>query len=127
MLQNNLFGIFLKEKRLERIMTLRELSSKAGIAHTYLLNIEIGNKQPPSDYVLVNLAKALDLTGDDKTMFFDLAAQVKQLNNDNNLYIPTDIAEYLNKTNNAKQVIRQADELGRSNEFWNEVLQLLKK
>lgn len=34
---------------------------------------------------------------------------------------------YLNNTDSAKKVIRQADKLGYSNEFWNEILEQLKK
>lgn len=61
MLKHNLFGVFLKEKRQQKTMSLRELSDKANIAHTYILKIENGSKPPPSDNVLLKLARGLNL------------------------------------------------------------------
>lgn len=127
MLNNNLFGTFLKEKRLQKDMSLRELAEKANIAHTYLLNIENGNKPPPSDKILMQLEKALTLEEEGKFLFYDIAAQVKHLCNNSNFYIAADISSYLNDINDAKQVIREADRLGYSNDFWNEILQKLKE
>lgn len=51
-MNGNYFGAFLKGKRVRRSMSLRGLAVKANIAHTYLMNIETGNKPPPSDNVL---------------------------------------------------------------------------
>ena len=127
MLSNNFFVAFLKEKRLQKDMSLRELAKKANIAHTYLLNIENGNKPPPSDKVLMQLETALALDKESKTLFYDIAAQEKHLCNNCNYYIPTDISRYLTEIDNAKQVIREADMLGYSNDFWNEILQKLKE
>ncbi len=127
MLNNNLFGAFLKEKRLQKDLSLRELAEKANIAHTYLLNIENGNKPPPSDTVLMRLEKALTLDEESKVLFYDIAAQIKHLCNSSNFYIAADISSYLNDTDDAKQVIREADKLGYSNDFWNEILQKLKE
>ena len=127
MLNNNLFGAFLKEKRLQKDLSLRELAEKANIAHTYLLNIENGNKPPPSDKILMRLEKALLLDEEAKVLFYDIAAQVKHLCNKSNLYLAADISSYLNDTDDAKQVIREADKLGYSNDFWNEILQKLKE
>jgi len=59
MLKHNLFGVFLKEKRQQKDVSLRELSSKANVAHTYILKIENGSKPPPSDDVLIRLTKGL--------------------------------------------------------------------
>ena len=36
MLKHNLFGAFLKEKRQQKNISLRELSYKANVAHTYI-------------------------------------------------------------------------------------------
>ena len=127
MLNNNLFGAFLKEKRLQNDLSLRELAEKASIAHTYLLNIENGNKPPPSDKILVQLEKTLLLDEESKVLFYDIAAQVKHMYNNSNYYIAADISSYLKDTDDAKQVIREANKLGYSNDFWNEILQKLKE
>jgi transcriptional regulator with XRE-family HTH domain len=124
--QNNLFGIFLKEKRQQNNMSLRELSIKANISHTYILNIENGNKPPPSDVALKRLEKALNLDKESSNTFFDLAAKCKQINDDKNIYLPADVSDYLARTETAKKVIREVDKLGCSNEIWNEILKQLK-
>lgn len=127
MLKHNLFGVFLKEKRQKKNMSLRELSDKAGVAHSYIAKIENGSKLPPSDDVLLSLAKGLNLDSDSVELFFDLAAKCKTLNDDKNYYLPADISKYLSSEDNAKVFIRQASRLGNSNEFWNELLKQIEK
>lgn len=82
MLKHNLFGVFLKEKRQQKNLSLRGLSGKANVAHTYILKIENGNKPPPSDDVLLRLAKGLNLDDESAEIFFDLAAKCKRINDD---------------------------------------------
>ncbi len=122
MLNNNLFGAFLKEKRLQKDLSLREFAEKANIAHTYLLNIENGSKPPPSDKVLEQFEGALLLDEKSKHLFYDIAAKDKHLHNSSNYYLAVDISKYLDNTSAAKQVIREANKLGYSNNFWNEIL-----
>lgn len=122
----NLFGVFLKTKRKQKQLSLRELSKQIGIGHTYLLNIENGSKPPPNDELLKKIVAALHLGNEEKGIFFDLAAKSKQLRNSKNYYLPTDVAEYISKTECAKKAIRTANDSGCSNEFWNELLKKLK-
>lgn len=123
----NLFGTFLREKREQNNISLRELAKAVKISPTYLLYIEEGSKPPPSDKVLLKLANALTLDNESRIIFFDIALQVKQLKDDDLINLPADIVLYLNNTDSAKKVIRQADKLGYSNEFWTEILEQLKK
>lgn len=127
MLKHNLFGVFLKEKRQEKNISLRELSYRANIWHTYIAKIENGSKPPPSDDVMLRLAKGLNLDDESSEIFFDLAAKCKRINDDKNFYLPADISEYLLNEDNAKKLIRKASKLGNSNEFWNELLKQLEK
>lgn len=127
MLKHNLFGVFLKEKRQQKNISLRELSDKANVAHTYIAKIENGSKPPPSDDVMIRLAKGLNLDDESSEIFFDLAAKCKRINDDKNFYLPADISEYLLNEDNAKKLIRKASKLGNSNEFWNELLKQLEK
>ncbi len=126
MLKYNLFGAFLREKRQEKKISLRELSDKVGIAHSYISKIENGSKLPPSDDVLLRLAKGLNLDKEAVEIFFDLAAKCKMLNDDKNYYIPADISKYLSNEDNAKTFIRQASKFGNSNELWKELLKQIK-
>lgn len=127
MLKHNLFGVFLKEKRQQKNISLRELSSKADVSHTYILKIENGSKPPPSDEVLIRLAKGLNLDDESAEIFFDLAAKYKRINDDKNFYIPADISEYLISEEKANALLRKASKLGYSNEFWNEILKQIEK
>lgn len=122
MSKHNLFGVFLKEKRQQKNISLRELSYKANIAHTYIAKIENGSKPPPSDDVLFRLSNGLNLDDESADIFFDLAAKCKRINDDKNFYLPADISEYLFNEENATSVIRKANKLSNSNEFWNELL-----
>lgn len=127
MLKHNLFGVFLKEKRLQNNISLRELADKAKVAHTYISKIENGSKPPPSDDVLLRLAKGLNLDDESDEIFFDLAAKCKRIKDYKNFYVPADVSEYLIREDEANQLIRKARKLGYSNEFWNEILKQIEK
>lgn len=127
MLKHNLFAVFLKEKRQQKNISLRELSDKANVVHTYIAKIENGSKPPPSDDVMMRLAKGLNLDDESAEIFFDLAAKCKRINDNKNFYLPADISKYLSNEDNAKRLIRKASKLGNSNEFWNELLKQLEK
>ena len=106
-------------------MSLRELARSIGVAHTYILNIENGSKAPPGDVILKKIANALHFDAQTAELFYDLAAMCKQNDDGKNLYLPTDVSEYIQKTESAKSAIRQANKLGYGNEFWIEVLKQL--
>ena len=125
MSKTNLFGAFLKEKRQESNMSLRELAHSIGVAHTYILNIENGSKAPPGDVMLKKIANALHFDAQTAELFYDLAAMCKQNDDGKNLYLPTDVSEYIQKTESAKSAIRRANKLGYGNEFWIEILKQL--
>lgn len=125
MSKTNLFGAFLKEKRQEANMSLRELAHSIGVAHTYILNIENGSKAPPGDVMLKKIANALHFDAQTAELFYDLAAMCKQNDDGKNLYLPTDVSEYIQKTESAKSAIRRANKLGYGNEFWIEIMKQL--
>lgn len=55
MQKNNLLGTFLKEKRQESNLSLREFDNAIGVARTYILSIENGSKAHPGDVMLKKL------------------------------------------------------------------------
>ncbi len=123
----NFFGLFLKEKRLQKELSLRELAELSGLSHIYLHHVENGKKAPPSDKALIELASALKLDNESKILFFDLAAKSKSEHDKNNFYSPVDVARYINEQSNVKNVIREADKQNKSNEFWDELLKDMMK
>jgi hypothetical protein len=56
------FGNFLKRLRVERKLSLREVSRLAGLDHAYIYRLETGSKSAPSEEALVKLIKALKAT-----------------------------------------------------------------
>lgn len=122
-----LFGCFLKQKRIEKGITLRELGKSARLSHTYIRNIENGNKPPPSDKALIRLANALLLDKPSRDLFYDFAAISKQESDDGNIYIPVDLLKSLSQSNDAKFVIRAFNEAGVTNEFWKTIRKNMEK
>lgn len=71
------------------------------------------------------IGNALHFDAQTAELFYDLAAMCKQNDDGKNLYLPTDVSEYIQKTESAKSAIRQANKLGYGNEFWIEILKQL--
>lgn len=124
---DNAFGIFLKEKRQQNGLSLRALGKQVELSHIYLYNIESGKKAPPSDEVIKRLANALNLDEKSRLLFFDIAAKCKSDADGSNYYIPVDISQYINENEDAKNIIREANQNKKENSFWNDLLKELKR
>jgi transcriptional regulator with XRE-family HTH domain len=124
---DNMFGIFLKEKRQQSGLSLRALGKQVELSHIYLYNIESGKKAPPSDDVIKRLANALTLDEKSRLLFFDIATKCKSDADGSNYYISVDISQYLNKNEDARNVIREANQKAINNSFWNDLLKELKE
>ena len=53
------FGIWLKELRDRRALSLRDVAQRAGVDHAYISRLETGEKESPSDEVVDKLVSAL--------------------------------------------------------------------
>jgi len=58
-------GVFIKEKRALRELSIRRLAEIAGISHTEIKRIEDGVRKQPSPQVLRAIAEALNVSYDD--------------------------------------------------------------
>ena len=101
------FGDFLKFFRVQRGMTLRDLSSKVNLGFPYLCDIENNRKAAPNDMVLLKIASILKLSVFEKAEFFDLAAESKRNIDKNNFHIPADIGEYISLNEKTKNELRK--------------------
>ncbi|MFC2069986.1 helix-turn-helix domain-containing protein [Chloroflexota bacterium] len=90
-MENNEFGIKLKELRKQAGISQRRLANKIGVNFSYLSKIESGKMPPPSEQVIIRLAEVLDA---DKDELLTLAGK-----------IPPDIAQIL-KNREALQILR---------------------
>lgn len=61
---NNVTGDYLKLKRLEKRYTLEATANLVGVSINYISKLEKGETSNPSDDVIVNLAKTLNIDED---------------------------------------------------------------
>lgn len=109
------FGDFLKFFRLQKGMTLRDLSSKVNLGFSYLCDIENNRKAAPNDIALLKIASILKLSVSEKAEFFDLAAESKKYIDKNNFHIPADIGEYISSDEKTKNELRKNMKNGKNN------------
>lgn len=88
------FGIRLRELRKQTGMSQREVASKVKIDFTYLSKIESGVMPPPSEKVIMKLAKVLNA---DKDELITLAGKV-----------PSDLSQIL-RDKEIVQILRSGD------------------
>lgn len=96
------FGDFIETIRKSRRMTIRDLAKRMGKSATYICDIEKGNRKPSDNNFYEQMAAALELDGDEKALFFDLAADPSKGET------PKDIADYINEVPEAKAALRIA-------------------
>ena len=116
MLNNCVFGAFLREKRRQQGMSLRTLANELNLSHSYLSCIENGKKPPPSDAVLIKIASILSMDYNSKLLLFDIASEIKSINS-NDFYLSADVSKYIQEKETLKLLIREADKCGCSDEF----------
>lgn len=87
------FSEFLNDKCKRNKNSIRKIATRAGITHTYLLQLMNSKKDPPEPKTQEKIADALELIGQDRIEFYDLAAQQRG-------DIPTDI--FMKILNNKK-------------------------
>ena len=121
------FGTYLREKRQQNNLSLRELAKKVGLSHIYLYNIECGKKAPPNDLAIIKLGKALKLDRRSLYLFFDMAAYSKAELDSDNYYLPIDMIQYLQEHSCLKDIIRRYGQQDELDSLWNELQNKLTK
>lgn len=71
-------GEFLKEKRLEKKLSLRQLAYKTGLSHTYISDIEKGNLIGTTE-THEKIMSALNFTNNEREMFYNLLLEDETL------------------------------------------------
>ena len=73
---NKTFGVFLREKRREKGITLRKFAELSGLSPVYMSYMETNQRAAPrNDESLARMAGLLGLNKEDEQRFFDLAAE----------------------------------------------------
>ena len=112
------FGEFVRARRIELGISLRDLAEMLGITPAYLSDIERGNRRAPLEY-LEQLAALLAIEESELEFFVDLSGCTHKN--------WPEINEYLASNKSARTAIRLARDKGLSDEeFLNMVLNMAK-
>ena len=77
------FGEYLKQKRLDKEITLRGFAKLVDISPVYLCDLEKGRKAAPSMEVMQKMVSKLALNKEESERFYDLAALEQTAKNPN--------------------------------------------
>ena len=112
------FGKYVEEKRKELGFTLRGFAAELEIAPAYMSDIEKGRRYPP-DKKMDDIARVLNLSGEDKEHLLDLAAKAKTK------AVSADLPEYIMEKDLARVALRRAREVNLTDAGWKEVIDLI--
>ena len=115
------FGKFIREKRLERGLTLRGLAARLGLSPVYMSNIETDRRAAPTREYLEKLANELSLSKEDRGRMLDLAAKSKTQQ------VSADLPDYIMERDIVRAALRTAKEVDATDEEWQEFIDRLTK
>lgn len=117
------FGEYLKQKRLDKEITLRGFAKLVDISPVYLCDLEKGRKAAPSMEVLQKMVSKLALNKEESERFYDLAALEQTAKNP----IPKDLNAFLKDNRVIVSALRTAKDLDATDEEWQDFIDKLRK
>ena len=114
-----IFGAFMKEKRNERMVTLRAMAEMIGVGYGYYSDLESGRRTPIDLEFLDKIISALKLSDEDSQKLYDLAGKAREA-------APPDLTGYINNTPKARIALRVAKETA-TDEDWERFTQFLEQ
>ena len=117
------FGEYLKQKRLDKEITLRGFAKLVDISPVYLCDLEKGRKAAPSMEVMQKMVSKLALNKEESERFYDLAALEQTAKNP----IPKDLNAFLKDNRVIVSALRTAKDLDATDEDWQDFIDKLRK
>lgn len=117
------FGEYLKQKRLDKEITLRGFAKLVDISPVYLCDLEKGRKAAPSMEVMQKMVSKLALNKEESERFYDLAALEQTAKNP----IPKDLNAFLKDNHVIVSTLRTAKDLDATDEEWQDFIDKLRK
>lgn len=117
------FGEYLKQKRLDKEITLRSFAKLVDISPVYLCDLEKGRKAAPSMEVMQKMVSKLALNKEESERFYDLAALEQTAKNP----IPKDLNAFLKDNRVIVSALRTAKDLDATDEEWQDFIDKLRK
>ena len=105
------FGEYLKHKREERQMSLRELARRLELSTPFLSDVENNRRAPLTEERLATLADVLNLSKDDAAGMYDIVGRQKGL-------LAPDLNPYVTKRPYVNAALRTARNLEATEEDW---------
>ena len=116
------FGSFLREKRLEKDISLRQFAIKLNLSPVHMSNLENDRRPAPKEEVLQNISKLLLLNQEEIEEMYDLAARSK-----NAPTVSGDLPEYIMQNDLVRVALRTAKDVDATDQEWQEFIAKLKK
>lgn len=117
------FGEYLKQKRLDKEITLRGFAKLVDISPVYLCDLEKGRKAAPSMEVMQKMVSKLALNKEESERFYDLAALEQTAKNP----MPKDLNAFLKDNHVIVSALRTAKDLDATDEEWQDFIDKLRK
>jgi transcriptional regulator with XRE-family HTH domain len=116
------FGEYIKEKRLEKGITLRGFAEIIDISPVYMCNLEKGRRPAPSEAIMEKIIERLMLNKEERNLLYDLAAREQTAKNP----VPKDLNGFLKDNRVIVSALRTAKDLDATDEEWQEFIDKLK-
>lgn len=105
------FGSYLKHKREEKQISLRELARRLGVSAPFLSDVENNRRTPLTEERLATLADVLNLNKTDEAEMYDIVGQQKGL-------LAPDLNPYVTDRPYVNAALRTARNLEANEEDW---------
>ena len=120
MKEEKTFGAFIRDKRLNRNITLRQLVELLDLSPVHLSNIENDRRPAPKDEVLKRIIEELRLNKQEQEEMYELAAKSRDIPT-----VPSDLPEYITGNELARVALRTAKDVDATDTEWLEFIEKL--
>ena len=120
----NKFGEYLKEKRMEKGLSTRNMANELQVSVSYISELESGKKMPPNskeekyNNLIEKIGECLSLTKEESEKLRNLA--------DSDLgakgYLSNDMTDYIENVPLAMAALRKAKDAHLTESEWNEII-----
>ncbi len=112
------FGEYLKRKRGEKGISLRELARRLELSAPFLSDVENNRRAPLTEERLADLAEVLNLTEDEKAEMYDIVGHQRGL-------LPSDLNPYIQDRPYVNAALRTARNLDADEADWQRFVEEL--
>jgi transcriptional regulator with XRE-family HTH domain len=116
----NHFGEFIKQKRINKNITLREMARRIYISAPFLSDIEKGRRLPLDMARMDKMAAVLELDEEERSFMFDLAGKSRDT-------VAPDLPDYIKEREYVTAALRTARDLGVGEKEWLQFVEELKR